>query len=252
MHHARWPDIAAAQRTLLLWPIGSTEQHGPHLPMGTDTLIAQALADAAHQLFPATGLAPAQPVGASGEHEHFPGTLSIGTPALTQIVVEFVRHATRHWAHVLIINGHGGNHDALREAVTLLTYEGRSVHVHHATHPDADPHAGHHETSLLLHLHPHLVRTDLAAPGNTTPISDLMPALRAGGTAAVAPNGILGDPTHATAAHGRSIFHQMLRPLLTTVHALFQGAGITVRPQVPFTIAEADRNSATTASSTST
>jgi mycofactocin precursor peptide peptidase len=219
---ARWPQVDRSARRVLLWPVGSTEQHGPHLPMGTDTVVAQALAAAAHEAFPDTGLAPALPIGASGEHAGFPGTLSIGTEALTQVVVEFVRHASRHWAHVVVVNGHGGNLPALRAAAATLEYEKRSLVVHSAapTDPRADAHAGFVETSLLLHLAAGAVRTDLAAPGATGPLAELMPAMRRDGVRAVSPNGVLGDPTGADAGTGHALFQQMLGPLLETVRTL--------------------------------
>jgi hypothetical protein len=73
-----------------------------------------------------------------------------------------------------------------------------------------DAHAGHTETSLLLHLWPDAVRIDLLAAGNTDPLADLMPRLRRGGVAAVSPSGVLGDPTTAAAADGARIFAGMV------------------------------------------
>jgi mycofactocin precursor peptide peptidase len=67
------------------------------------------------------------PIGASGEHAGFSGTLSIGTQALRLVVVELVRHTAAHWAAVLVLNGHGGNRDALREAADLCRSEGRRL-----------------------------------------------------------------------------------------------------------------------------
>ena len=155
-----WPEVDAAARRVLLLPLGSTEQHGPHLPLATDTVVATRLAELVHRQLPEVGLAPAIPYGASGEHAHFPGTLSIGTEALALLLVEFVRHAAGDWRHVLVVNGHGGNSEALRRAVELTRYEGRSLQVHQAASggPRADPHAGYRETCLMLHLQPATVR----------------------------------------------------------------------------------------------
>src|ERR671939_40258 len=96
---AVWPAIPAAP--LLVVPLGSTEQHGHPLPRGTDTTVACAV------------LAPALAYGASGEHEDFPGTVSIGPEALTELLVEYGRSACRWVGRVLLVNGHGGNLDAL-------------------------------------------------------------------------------------------------------------------------------------------
>ena len=158
---ATWPEVDRSMRRLLLLPLGSTEQHGPHLPLDTDTVVAQHLARAVHARLPTTGLAPALPYGASGEHAAFPGTLSIGTEALAHVLVEFVRHAASSWEHVLVINGHGGNAEALRRATDETNVEGRSLTVEHAAAGGsrADPHAGYRETSLLLYLTPSRVRT---------------------------------------------------------------------------------------------
>ena len=117
---ATWPEIDQSERRLLILPLGSTEQHGPHLPLDTDTVIAAALGQHLHQRFPQVGLAPAMPYGAAGEHKEFPGTLSIGTEAFTAVLVKFVRHASWSWQHVLVINGHGGNIEALAAATELL------------------------------------------------------------------------------------------------------------------------------------
>ena len=81
----------------------------------------------------------------------------------------------------------------------------------------ADAHAGHAETSLLLALHPECVRMDQAEAGERRPLRDLMGALRAGGVAAVSPNGVLGDPTSASAADGRRLFELMTADLVDAV-----------------------------------
>jgi creatinine amidohydrolase len=219
---ATWPEVDAAARRVLLVPLGSTEQHGPHLPLTTDTVVAARLAELVHRQLPEVGLAPAIPYGASGEHAHFPGTLSIGTEALSLLLVEFVRHAAGDWRHVLVVNGHGGNAEALARAEALTSYEGRSLVVHHAASGGAraDPHAGYRETCLMLHLQPQSVRLDLAAPGATAPMADLLPRIIAGGVRAVSANGVLGDPTGADAHEGARIFQAMGTRLLSRVQAL--------------------------------
>ena len=122
---ATWPEIDRAARRVLVVPLGSLEQHGPHLPLDTDTRIAVAVARGASELRDGVALAPAVAFGASGEHDAFPGTLSIGTVALTELLVELGRDASRHWDALLFVNGHGGNHDAVSAAVARLEAEGR-------------------------------------------------------------------------------------------------------------------------------
>jgi mycofactocin system creatininase family protein len=205
----RWPTVAAAP-PLLLVPVGSLEQHGPHLPLGTDTMIAcavtRAVAERLHAASLRVAVAPAVGLGASGEHEDFAGTLSIGHDALRLLLVELGRSACRWAEGVIFVNGHGGNVSTLVEAVRLLRSEGRSVAWTGTALPDADAHAGRTETSLVAHLAPWSLRADLAVAGATEPVHTLMPRLRAHGVRAVSPNGVLGDPTGASAAEGAALF----------------------------------------------
>lgn len=193
----------------IMIPLGSTEQHGPHLPLDTDTRIATAVARAvaARLDWP---VAPAIAYGASGEHQSFAGTISIGTEALRTLLVEYGRSATCWAERLVFVNGHGGNISALSRAVGLLRSEGRDAGWCPCTSAGADAHAGHTETSLLLHISPADVQTDRSLPGNGAPLSDLLPSMRRGGVAAVSPIGVLGDPTTASAAEGQRIFAEMV------------------------------------------
>ena len=198
-----WPEIDG--RPTLLVPVGSVEQHGPHLPLDTDTRIAAAVAARA-----ATGallVAPPVAYGASGEHEGFAGTVSIGHEALRLLLVELGRSASRWAGRLVFVNGHGGNVSSLVEAVRLLRYEGRDA-AWFACAAGGDAHAGRTETSLMLALDPALVRPERTA-GNTAPLADLLPAMRAGGVAAVSPNGVLGDPAGASADEGERLLAAM-------------------------------------------
>ncbi|MGH3597717.1 MAG: mycofactocin biosynthesis peptidyl-dipeptidase MftE, partial [Mycobacterium sp.] len=151
-------------------PLGSTEQHGPHLPLDTDTRIAAAVArGATARLADAPGsgdrrlhwlVAPAIGYGDSGEHQSFPGTISIGTEALSKLLVEYGRSASCWAQRLLFVNGHGGNVTALTRAVGQLRSEGRDVGWCACVASGADAHAGHTETSVLLHISPADVLTD--------------------------------------------------------------------------------------------
>jgi mycofactocin system creatininase family protein len=120
-----WPDLTG-RRPLVVLPLGSCEQHGPHLPLDTDQAVAKAVAErAAALLSDDTGLllAPGQPYGASGEHGGFPGTVSIGHSALHLLIVELGR-SMLHWAdHLLVVNGHGGNLPSVPTAIATLRRE---------------------------------------------------------------------------------------------------------------------------------
>ena len=195
----------------LLVPLGSTEQHGPHLPLDTDTRIAMAVARSAGVRLAHDWLvAPAIAYGASGEHQDFAGTISIGTEALTLLLVEYGRSAAC-WANRLVfVNGHGGNAEALARAVSRLRAEGRDVGWCPCTAAGGDAHAGHTETSVLLHISPDDVLTDRWLAGNDAPLPELLPSMRRGGVAAVSRVGVLGDPTTATAVEGERIFEEMV------------------------------------------
>ncbi|MEZ0362503.1 mycofactocin biosynthesis peptidyl-dipeptidase MftE [Mycobacterium sp. pUA109] len=204
----------------LLVPVGSTEQHGPHLPLDTDTRIAVAVAQSVSARLaggPAAPtprrqwlVAPAVAYGASGEHQSFPGTVSIGTEALTTLLLEYGRSASCWSPRLVFVNGHGGNVAALRSAVSLLRAEGRDAGWCPCTVAGADAHAGHTETSILLHISPGEVRTDRWRPGNSAPLPELIPSMRRGGVAAVSEVGVLGDPTTATVDEGERLFAEMV------------------------------------------
>jgi mycofactocin system creatininase family protein len=197
------------KRVLAVVPIGSLEQHGPHLPLDTDTVIAQAVARAVADRL-GGWCAPALAYGSSGEHQAFPGTTSIGTPTLGRVVVELVR-SLRNWAgRVLLVNGHGGNVEAVQAAVDVLVSEGHNVTVAWCTTAGMDAHAGRAETSLMLHLRPESVRLELAEPGNTASITELLPYLRRDGVKAVSLNGVLGDPRGATAEEGARLLDEIV------------------------------------------
>jgi mycofactocin system creatininase family protein len=197
----------------ILIPLGSTEQHGPHLPLDTDTRIATAVARAAAALLDDGRewlVAPAIAYGASGEHQSFAGTISIGTESLTTLLVEYGRSAACWAQRLVFVNGHGGNVGALNRAVSSLRAEGRDAGWCPCTVAGGDAHAGHTETSVLLHISPANVLTDRWLAGNGAPLHELLPSMRRGGVAAVSRVGVLGDPTTATAAEGRRIFGEMV------------------------------------------
>ncbi|BBX74844.1 mycofactocin biosynthesis peptidyl-dipeptidase MftE [Mycobacterium shinjukuense] len=201
--------LSTATSPSIVIPLGSTEQHGPHLPLDTDTRIATAVASAVAARVDWL-LAPAIAYGASGEHQGFAGTISIGTEALTLLLVEYGRSAASWARRLVFVNGHGGNVAALHRAVSLLRAEGRDAGWCPCSSEGGDAHAGHTETSLLLHISPAQVRTGRWRAGNQAPLTELLPAIRRGGVAAVSELGVLGDPTAATVAEGKRIFAEMV------------------------------------------
>ena len=213
-----WPDATAqAAGTLLAVPVGSTEQHGPHLPLSTDTELAVALADRLARRRGDVLVAPAIAYGSSGEHSAFAGTLSIGQTALEHLLVELIRSADA-FAGAVLVSTHGGNAQPVARAVEWLEHEGRRVRAWRPPTTDpADAHAGHAETSLILALRPAGVRLDRVEAGTRQPLDELWPALRRAGVAAVSTNGVLGDPTGASAAAGEELLAEWTEDLLRAV-----------------------------------
>ena len=215
---ATWPNTVRSD--LVLVPVGSLEQHGPHLPLDTDTVIAQAVTDEVARRVPGAWVAPPIHYGASGEHQSFSGTSSIGTQVLREVVLELVRSMRTWTRRVVLVNGHGGNIEALTSAVEQLRVEGHDVAwLPCQTDRYADAHAGRTETSLMLHLQPGAVRLDLAEAGNTAPLAQLMPYLRTGGVRSVSVNGVLGDPRGASAEEGRRLLDSMVHHVVERLTA---------------------------------
>lgn len=204
-----WTDVEPA---ILVVPVGSCEQHGPHLPLHTDTVIATSLAHALARTRTDCVVAPALPITASGEHQGFAGTLSIGTAVMTDVLIELTRSAG--WARgVVFVNGHGGNAAAMAHAAETLGHESRRVLVWWPRVAGGDPHAGHIETSLMLALAPGEVRRDRAVAGPVPAIADLV----RDGVQVLSPSGVLGDPTAASAQEGERLLARLVAELTAAV-----------------------------------
>jgi creatinine amidohydrolase len=208
---------ARAGKVLLAVPLGSLEQHGPHLPLDTDTRIAVALAHGLAERRPDVVVAPTVAFGASGEHASFPGTLLVGHEVLAELLVEVVRSARSSFSGVVLVNAHGGNEQALAAVEKRCAAEGDEVLVWRAVVAGGDAHAGRTETSLMLSIDPVAVRPELAEPGCTEPIERLLPRLRAEGVRPVSSNGVLGDPTGASAEEGHALLDALVRDLAASV-----------------------------------
>ena len=220
-----WPDVADAVKagaTTVILPLGATEQHGPHLPLGTDTIRATALADRLAERLPGSLVAPALPFGCSDEHAGFPGLFGLDAETLAHIVLNLARRLAA-WGvrRLVLLSAHGGNGAALNLALTLLRQELPDLEVRTNGHleeiaPTAlevarrdgisanalGLHAGEGETSEVLYLRSDLTRMERAAPGFTGNMEAVLDKLRKGGLRPVTSNGILGDPTPAVRERG--------------------------------------------------
>lgn len=214
---------------IVLLPVGALEQHGPALPLGTDTVRAEAVvARVAAELGAAVVVGPTVPVGVSPHHLAFTGTISLRPATFVTVLREYLESIAAHgWRRVLVVTGHGGNNAALgvlaqevlRElpglelAWTPVT-EVASDHVAAMGTSEVHGHCGEAETAQMLHVAPDLVRTELLEAG-TTRLDELdalshlarthkLPAL-ALPYHRLSANGVLGDPRRATADDGRVI-----------------------------------------------
>ncbi len=203
-------------------PLGALEQHGPHLPLDTDSRIAAALADRAAERAGDCVVAPCQTVGASAHHLAFPGTASLTRPTLTNVLVELTRTLLSHGLRsAYIVTGHAGNVGAMAEASKSLDSEFSNrvvafdnwpaqrdaVHRVAELHCGLDratcgTHAGHFETSILLAIAPETVEMAAAVAGHIGEPETASDILREKGMHALSPVGIIGDPRHADAAAG--------------------------------------------------
>jgi mycofactocin precursor peptide peptidase len=227
-----WEEVAAHPGRLLAVPMGSTEQHGPHLPLDTDTRVALALARSLADRRGDVLVAPALAYGSSGEHAGFAGTVSIGQAAVELVVLELARGLGAEFRGLVLVCAHGGNAEPLARAARRATREGRPVVAWPsgdglAKGAGADPrrpgdlHAGWAETSIMLHLHPGLVRLDRAAAGGPANGAGLVDRLRRVGVRAVSANGVLGDPAGASATDGEALLRRLGDDLALAVERSF-------------------------------
>ena len=217
MHLAEttWTDAERSADVALL-PVGSTEQHGPHAPLGTDTLAAETVAGRGADAYDGeAAVAPAIPVGVSEEHRHFAGTLWVSPDTFRAYVRETVESLAHHgWDRVVLVNGHGGNVDALREVAARLTRDGVAYTApftwFDAVETDLEMgHAGPMETSLLFATRPDLVREgrlEDAAAGGAARWGEWEAGVNlAYDSAEFSGNGVVGDPRKASEQQGAAL-----------------------------------------------
>jgi creatinine amidohydrolase len=238
-----WEDFTSPERGtwIAVLPIAAVEQHGPHLPLGTDALIATAYLDRVRARLPAelpVSFLPLQSIGTSEEHRAFPGTVSVSATGVIGVLIDI--GASVHRADVrklVIINSHGGNASALQIAARRLRVELGMMVVHASWFDFGYPeqtftaverahgiHAGEIETSILLASYPALVRSDRAEKFESQGevIAREFRRLRmedrlAWMTQDLHPSGAVGDARNASAAkgeaalaHGASAFVELL------------------------------------------
>ncbi|MFC4552880.1 MULTISPECIES: creatininase family protein [Halorussus] len=214
---ATWTDADAAETDLALLPVGSTEQHGPHAPLGTDVLTAEAVAEAGAAAYDGeVVVGPAIPVGVAAEHRQFTGTLWVSEETFRDYVRETVASLASHgWDRVVLVNGHGGNVGALREVASTITREDDAYAVPFTWFEAVGEHAGDMghggplETALLRHVAPETVHEDRiedARAGASDGWGDWVSyANLAVDSAEFTENGVVGDPAAGDAARGEEL-----------------------------------------------
>jgi creatinine amidohydrolase len=230
----RAPEILDLPRDgIAVLPIGAAEQHGPHLPLSTDFLVADTLAreavaafGGAHSLY----LLPSLGISKSNEHAWSPGTLWLSAGTLLAVLDDIARSlATTPIRKLVFFNGHGGNSALLQVASRdVRLAHGLATFVMHpalpADHGGGSPatemgmgiHAGLDETSLMLHLRPELVRMDLAIRNVPEHLASYE-QVRFGGSVSFGwlsndfgTDGSIGDPTGASGERGKALYEGML------------------------------------------
>lgn len=202
-------------------PIGSFEQHGDHLPLATDTMIASAVAQRvadAHGLL----LLPPITIACSHEHSAWPGTVSISATTLTLIVEDIRRSLGRSGVdRLVLVNGHGGNYvlsnivqqgNSESKSPCLALYPGRDEWTNArtaagvSTSNSADMHAGELETSILLGIAPDVVRDSYRDADHT---ADHRPHLLIVGVSGYSESGVIGRPSLATPEKGLAVLDSL-------------------------------------------
>jgi len=220
LSEATWPEIRDCESDLAVLPVGSTEQHGPHAPLGTDGKTAAAVADTGVEAYrKRTGIdvpiGPTIPVGVAAEHRAFDGTLWVSPETFRAYVRETVASLAHHgFDRVVIVNGHGGNTDALREVTGTISREDDAYAVAFTwfdsiNTDQAMGHGGPVETSLLSHVADDAIREDkiaAAREGASEGWGEWVAGVNlAHDSDEFTDNGVVGDPTAATADLGEQL-----------------------------------------------
>ncbi|TQS47025.1 creatininase family protein [Cryptosporangium phraense] len=216
------PELGALDPdTVIVLPLGSIEQHGPHLPVSTDLTVASSVASAAVEAAEVeTLLLPALSYTKSDEHAWSPGTIWVSWDTLMRTLVDIGRSlATTPARRLVLLNAHGGNSALAAVACRELRREfGLQTFLAHpglSAPPDERGlgiHGGHSETSIMLHLRPDLVKMEHARRWVPEHLADYehigfgKPVSFGWLSSDFNSDGVLGDASTATAAHGKELF----------------------------------------------
>lgn len=237
--HMTWPEVEKVDRdVVVVIPTGSLEQHGPHLPLFTDSILATAVSEACEaQLEGQVLLTPTLWLGASGHHLKFPGTLSASFAAYMGAIESVCESLIPHgFTKFFIVNGHGGNSEpngvamrTLKAKYPNLTFghsgyfapvaaevaevmEGPTKEIRHACEAEA---------SLMMHVRPELVRKDKLRDDGLAPEPSVFGMIHHFDEATE--QGSLGYATLATEEKGRRIFEAAVDKMVVQLQRLYEG-----------------------------
>jgi len=220
-----WVDIQKALDkgfVTVVFAVGSNEQHGSHLPISTDSLIGEVLANKVARKLDNALQAPSINVGCSGHHMAFPGTINLKPETLKCLIRDYCESLAKHgFKNIIILPSHGGNFDAVREVVNELNQSLEEVNIvaytdlkgllrllaefslkHGISAPESGAHAGESETSMVLAIRKDLVDMEHAEKGFVGSFEDKIDFVMSQGIKALTKNGVLGDPRRAEAKKG--------------------------------------------------
>jgi creatinine amidohydrolase len=219
-------EFAAARPEMALLPLGATEQHGAHLPCGTDTFQVDYVADEIARRLPIWRL-PTIPITVSHMHRGSPGTVWLTNDTLAAVVKDIVRSLRFQGVRrVVIVNGHGGNF-VVRPIIQDLNRDYDDLYVilleaatreRHFEEPPGSIHAGESETSRMLHVAPDLVHMDLAV---NTDVPYTQSFLLYAPIAELEPSGVWGHAAEATAEKGRRHYEQLVTASVEAIGQTF-------------------------------
>lgn len=225
-----WTDVRDADAKTAVVPVGSTEQHGPHAPLGTDSIAAEAVAEAAmREREEAVVLAPTIQLGVSEEHRAFDGTVWVRPETFRAVVADTFASLAHHGIdRAVVVNGHGGNVDALRELCARVSRDGDAYAVAYTWFDAVDfddlGHAGPAETSLIRHLRPELIhedRTEAAASGGADRWGEWVSGTNlAYDSDAFTDSGAVGDPREGGAELGEELLGEAVGALVELLTAV--------------------------------
>lgn len=217
-----WADVQELEPEIAVLPVASTEQHGPHTPVGLDSIVANAMAREATEETETLMLPPVE-VGLAEHHRGFPGTLYVRPETLKNYVYDVLSSVAEHGIETaVIVNGHGGNTGILHEVAGQLTREGTLYTVQWSwtdAFPEEDDHAGKNETSFMLHLEPDLVGEPVTGDVEEWG-KHVNGTMVAHYTHEFTTNGVAGDATEATTEHGEAFFGECVDYLVELIEWL--------------------------------